>query len=154
MRLPLERAAAKAESAGKVSIPARALRVLAADDNATNQKVITAILAPLGVTLDVVSDGQAAIEACEQADYDLVLLDIHMPVLDGLDAARAIRDAEARAGRGRTPILAVTADASDQQRQAYLAAGMDGHVAKPIEVAKLYEAIDRAAAGDLIVKAA
>ncbi|MDG2523700.1 ATP-binding protein [Caulobacter segnis] len=154
VRLPLERAQAETPGDSKVVVPTRALRVLAADDNTTNQKVITAILAPLGVTLDIVNDGKAAIEACEQVDYDLVLLDIHMPVLDGLDAARAIREAETRAGRGRTPILAVTADASDQQRQAYLAAGMDGHVAKPIEVAKLYEAIDRAASGELTVKAA
>ncbi|WP_269716076.1 ATP-binding protein [Caulobacter sp. NIBR2454] len=154
VRLPLERVEDKAEAAGRGVNPARALRVLAADDNVTNQKVITAILAPLGVTLDIVSDGQAAIEACDQVEYDLVLLDIHMPVLDGLEAARAIRAAEAKGGRGRTPILAVTADASDQQRQAYIAAGMDGHVAKPIEVAKLYDAIDRAASGDLIVKAA
>ena len=87
------------------------------------------------------ADGQAAIDACGQVDYDLVLLDIHMPVLDGLEAARAIRAAEAKGGRGRTPILAVTADASDQQRQAYMAAGMDGHVAKPIEIAALYEVL-------------
>lgn len=71
-------------------------------------------------------------------------MDIQMPVMDGIDSARAIRAAEREAGRLRTPIIALTANALSHQVEEYLAAGMDGHVAKPIEIAKLYEAISRA----------
>ncbi|HPA38917.1 MAG TPA: response regulator, partial [Phenylobacterium sp.] len=87
---------------------------------------------------------KAAFEAWRDGAYDLVLMDIQMPVMDGIDSARAIREAEQAQGRRRTPIVALTANALSHQVQEYLAAGMDGHVAKPIEIAKLYEAISRA----------
>jgi signal transduction histidine kinase/CheY-like chemotaxis protein len=120
------------------------LRVLAADDNPTNQKVIAAVLAPLGAQVELVADGAACVEAWRRGGYDIILMDIHMPVMDGVEAARTIRDIEAADGRPRTPIVAVTANALAHQVEGYIAAGMDGHVAKPIEVTKLYAAIEAA----------
>jgi CheY-like chemotaxis protein len=120
------------------------LRVLAADDNPTNQKVIAAVLAPLGAQVELVADGAACVETWKRGDYDIILMDIHMPVMDGVEAARTIRDIEAADGRPRTPIVAVTANALAHQVEGYIAAGMDGHVAKPIEVTKLYAAIEAA----------
>ena len=73
--------------------------------------------------------------------YDLILMDIQMPIMDGITAATEIRKAEGATGRRRTPIVALTANALTHQVEEYLAAGMDAHVAKPIEIAKLYDAI-------------
>jgi signal transduction histidine kinase/AmiR/NasT family two-component response regulator len=124
----------------------RRLRVLAADDNPTNQKVIAAVLAPLGAEVEMVSDGAACVEAWKRGGYDIVLMDIHMPVMDGVEAARTIRALEISESRKRIPIVAVTANALVHQVEGYMAAGMDGHVAKPIEVTKLYDAIETAVA--------
>ena len=135
--------------------PAKApLRVLAADDNPTNQKVIEAVLTPLGAEVTMVPDGAACVEAWKAAKFDIVLMDIHMPVMDGIEAARAIRALEAQEGRTRTPIVAVTANALAHQVEDYLAAGMEGHVAKPVEVSKLYSAIEDAIASARMAKAA
>jgi signal transduction histidine kinase/CheY-like chemotaxis protein len=133
--------------------PAR-LRVLAADDNPTNQKVVEAVLAPLNADVVLVADGAACVEAWKIEHFDIVLMDIHMPVMDGLEAAQAIRALEAQDGRPRTPIVAVTANALAHQVEGYLAAGMDGHVAKPIEVTKLYAAIEAAMASARLAQAA
>jgi len=130
------------------------LRVLAADDNPTNQKVVEAVLAPLNAEVVLVSDGAACVEAWKAAKFDIVLMDIHMPGMDGVEAARAIRALEASEGRQRTPIVAVTANALAHQVEGYLAAGMDGHVAKPIEVTKLYAAIEQAVAAARLAQAA
>ena len=130
------------------------LRVLAADDNPTNQKVVAAVLAPLNAEVVLVADGAACVEAWKTGQYDVVLMDIHMPVLDGVEAARAIRALEAEEGRPRTPIVAVTANALAHQVEGYLAAGMDGHVAKPIEVTKLYAAIEAAMTAARLAQAA
>jgi signal transduction histidine kinase len=124
----------------------RRLRVLAADDNPTNQKVIAAVLAPLGAEVELVADGAACVEAWKRGGHDIVLMDIHMPVMDGVDAARTIRSLEVSENRKRIPIVAVTANALVHQVEGYMAAGMDGHVAKPIEVTKLYDAIETAVA--------
>jgi signal transduction histidine kinase/ActR/RegA family two-component response regulator len=121
-----------------------ALRLLAAEDNPTNQQVLAAVMGSLGIDIDIVANGRLAFEAWRDGSYDLILMDIQMPVMDGIDSARAIRSAEREAGRPRTPIVALTANALSHQVEEYLAAGMDGHVAKPIEIAKLYEAISRA----------
>ena len=137
-----------------VVIAAPRLRVLAADDNPTNQKVIAAVLAPLGAEVEMVADGAACIEAWKRGGYDIILMDIHMPVMDGVEAASAIRALEAAEGRSRTPIVAVTANALAHQVEGYLAAGMDGHVAKPIEVTKLYAAIEAAVAAARLADAA
>jgi signal transduction histidine kinase/ActR/RegA family two-component response regulator len=120
------------------------LRLLAAEDNPTNQQVLAAVMESLGIDIDIVADGRQAVDAWRVGGYDLVLMDIQMPVMDGIDAAREIRAIETSEKRKRTPIVALTANALTYQVDEYLAAGMDGHVAKPIEIAKLYEAISAA----------
>ncbi|MDO8910731.1 MAG: ATP-binding protein [Phenylobacterium sp.] len=148
VELPLERgvavAAAPAAASAGDNPEEGALRLLAAEDNPTNQQVLAAVMGSLGLDIDIVADGKLAFEAWRDGAYDLILMDIQMPVMDGIDAARAIRAAEREQGRPRTPIVALTANALSHQVEEYLAAGMDGHVAKPIEIAKLYEAISRA----------
>jgi len=148
--LPLERGS---ETASPVASPPpaqevdrRRVRLLAAEDNLVNQKVLKAIIEPTGVELAVVADGKSAVEAWRNESWDVILMDIQMPIMDGIAATRLIRSAEAAEQRPRTPILALTANALVHQIDEYIAAGMDGHVAKPIEIAKLYDAIDRAMA--------
>jgi signal transduction histidine kinase/ActR/RegA family two-component response regulator len=121
----------------------RNVRVLAAEDNPVNQKVLRAIVEPLELQLSLVSDGRSAVEAWRKGDFDVILMDIQMPVMDGITAAKTIRAAEAQEHRPRTPILALTANALVHQVEEYLAVGMDGHVAKPIEIAKLFDALSR-----------
>jgi two-component system, sensor histidine kinase len=140
--------------AAEIGVQPARLRVLAADDNPTNQKVVAAVLAPLNAEVELVADGQACVEAWKAGQYDIVLMDIHMPVMDGVEAAQAIRALETQEGRVRTPIIAVTANALAHQVEGYLAAGMDGHVAKPIEVTKLYAAIEAAMAAARLAQAA
>ena len=120
------------------------VRVLAAEDNPTNQLVLSTILEIFGVQLHMVDNGRKAVEAWAIGDYDVILMDIQMPEMDGITAAREIRKAEAAEGRPRTPIVAVSANAMSHQVEEYLAAGMDGHVAKPIELNKLQNALERA----------
>jgi signal transduction histidine kinase/ActR/RegA family two-component response regulator len=147
--LPLPRGVARAKVQAVESTAAPSdhrLRILAAEDNATNQRVLRAVMEPLDVDLEIVADGKAAVEAWEAGQFDLILMDIQMPVMDGVAAAKAIRIAEVADGRPRIPILALTANALVHQVEEYLAAGMDGHVSKPIELARLYAAIDQALA--------
>ncbi|MFC3077623.1 ATP-binding protein [Phenylobacterium terrae] len=123
---------------------ALSLRVLAAEDNSVNQLVLKTLLHQIGVEPVVVEDGQAAVEAWERGDWDAILMDIQMPLMDGPTAARRIREREAATGRRRTPILALTANAMSHQVSEYLAAGMDGHIAKPIDAARLFQALQTA----------
>ncbi len=146
VELPLPRAEADAEAPSE---PAscrgdKGLRLLAAEDNPTNQQVLAAVMESLDLDVDIVADGREAVEAWKTGEYDLILMDIQMPVMDGIAAARHIRGAELATGRARTPIVALTANALTHQVAEYMAAGMDGHVAKPIEIAKLYGAISAA----------
>jgi CheY-like chemotaxis protein len=113
---------------------------------AVNQLVLKTLLHQLGVDPHVVADGKAALDAWEAQPWDLILMDIQMPVMDGLTASSAIRRREAETGRARTPIIALTANAMSHQVSQYLAVGMDGHVAKPIEIAALYQALNTAMA--------
>jgi CheY-like chemotaxis protein len=131
------RAPANASSAAEIS----SLRILAAEDNATNQLVLKTVISTFGLDVDIVPDGQKAVEAWASGDYDLILMDIQMPVMDGITATREIRATEARTGRPRTPIVALSANAMVHQVKEYLNAGMDMHVAKPIQLAKLHEAL-------------
>ena len=122
------------------------ISILAAEDNAVNQLVLKTLLAQVGVEPTLVGDGLQALDAWRHGAFDLILMDVQMPVMDGLAATLAIRAAEtADPGRARTPILALTANAMQHQVAEYLAAGFDGHVAKPIDAAKLYAAIAAAA---------
>jgi signal transduction histidine kinase/ActR/RegA family two-component response regulator len=125
--------------------PAIALRVLAAEDNAVNQLVLKTLLHQMGVEPTVVDNGQLAVAAWETGDWDVILMDIQMPVMDGLTATAQIRAREAAEGRARTPIVALTANAMSHHVEQYSAAGMDSHVAKPIQAAELFAALTRAA---------
>jgi signal transduction histidine kinase/CheY-like chemotaxis protein len=148
--LPLVRAAdhesVTADEPDETKIPPaeedeRALRILTADDNATNRLVLQALLGPLDVELTQVENGREALEAWREGSFDVILMDIQMPELDGVQATLAIRSEEARDGRARTPIFALSANAMPHQVQEYLAAGMSGYIAKPINAAKLYEVL-------------
>jgi signal transduction histidine kinase/AmiR/NasT family two-component response regulator len=121
------------------------LRVLAAEDNEINQLVLKTLLHQMGVDAVIVDNGQALVEAWETGVWDVILMDIQMPVMDGVTAAALIRQKEHASGRLRTRIIALSANAMAHQVSQYLAAGMDGHVAKPIEAAALYNALCAAA---------
>ncbi|HTX48601.1 MAG TPA: ATP-binding protein [Caulobacteraceae bacterium] len=133
---------AETSSAAGPAVRERPLRVLAAEDNPTNRKVLAALLRPLGVELTIVEDGQAAIDHWMSEPCDMILMDIQMPRMSGLAAAEVIRAAERARGARPTPIVALSANAMNHQVNSYLAAGMTAHVAKPIEVAVLYRTID------------
>lgn len=120
----------------------RPLRILLAEDSLVNQKLAVGLLQKYGHTVDVVGDGRAALATVETQDYDLVLMDVQMPEMDGLEATRAIRVREARHG-GHLPIIAMTAHAMKGDRERCLEAGMDSYVAKPIRARELFEAIAR-----------
>ena len=125
-------------------LPADSLRVLVAEDNPVNQMVLQTLFGAAGVDVVLVDDGEAALAAWTAQPWDIVLMDIQMPKMNGIEAARAIRAREAQEGRARTAIIAVTANAMAHQARDYLAAGMDDVVAKPVELAALLAAMDRA----------
>ena len=106
-----------------------------ADDAAANRELVTAILGSLGVAIETVADGAEAVEAARSGLYDLILMDVHMPVMDGLNATRAIRKLEGPAGRA--PIIALTANVQPDQVERCREAGMDAHVGKPVQVDEL-----------------
>ena len=113
-------------------------RILLAEDNPVNQEVAVALIGSAGLAVDVASDGQQAVAMAQAGDYALVLMDVQMPVMDGLDATRAIR----RLPQGAAlPILAMTANAFDEERQRCLDAGMDDHVAKPVVAEQLFSTL-------------
>jgi len=115
-------------------------RVLMADDAAANRELVSAILRNLGLEIDTVADGAEAVHAAHSGLYDLVLMDVHMPVMDGLTATREIRRMQAQ-GERRIPILALTANVQADQVTRCLEAGMDGHLAKPIQITELAAAL-------------
>ena len=120
------------------------LRILLAEDNAVNQKVALRILDKLGYRADVASNGLEALEALERQTYDVVLMDVQMPEMDGLDASRRI--CERWPDESRPRIIAMTANAMIEDREACFAAGMDDYVAKPVHPEELAEALSRARA--------
>ena len=138
---------APAEAAGDAPAMGGALKMLVVDDNAINRTVLQAMLGHLGVASDVARDGHEAVALWEAGSWDAILMDIHMPGMDGLEAGRVIRSREAAEGRARTPILAVTASVLVHETDRYLAAGMDGFVAKPIAARRLVAALDSALGG-------
>jgi len=124
----------------------RKLRILLAEDNPVNQKLAVRMLEKRGHTVVVVPDGQQAVDAVESQPFDLVLMDVQMPVMGGFEAAAAIREREKTTGR-HLPIIAMTAHAMKGDRERCLEAGMDGYVPKPIRSEELFEAIDTVLAG-------
>jgi PAS domain S-box-containing protein len=118
------------------------LRVLLAEDNPYNQAVMEELLARRGHTLHVVGDGRAALTTLEQGDFDVMLLDIHMPELDGFQVVAVQRQREHLTG-GHLPIIALTARSVAGERERCLQAGMDDYLPKPVRAAELFAAIDR-----------
>jgi CheY-like chemotaxis protein len=133
-----------ARSVGPAVQPARGnaeegLRILLAEDNPINMMLIRELLRRRGHSITEVATGTDAVKAMLEGRFDLLLTDIHMPGMDGIEAARAIRAGEARSGRPRTPIVALTADALDGGKRACQDAGMDGFLTKPVDPAELEE---------------
>jgi signal transduction histidine kinase/ligand-binding sensor domain-containing protein len=119
--------------------PGCRLRVLVAEDNPVNQKVVVRLLERRGHSVEVVPNGRSAVEAARGAEFDVILMDLHMPEMDGFEAAAAIRQQS-----GRTPpIVAMTAAAMAGDRERCLAAGMDDHIAKPLKAAQLVATVER-----------
>jgi CheY-like chemotaxis protein/HPt (histidine-containing phosphotransfer) domain-containing protein len=122
------------------------LRILVVEDNAVNRRVASGLLGKRGHAVTTADDGRKALDRLEQESFDVVLMDIQMPELDGFQATAEIRELE-RLGRARTPIIAMTALAAAGIRERCLESGMDDYVAKPIDVAKLMAALDRHTGG-------
>ncbi len=116
------------------------LRVLLAEDNPVNQMLATRILEKLGHKVQVVNDGKAAVQRAQAEDFDMILMDVQMPEMDGLEATTAIRSAERITGR-HVPIVAMTAHAMKGDREKCLSAGMDAYLSKPIRVEELKQAL-------------
>lgn len=149
VRLPLEHVGHVPALPDVIGPPAAAddrtqVRLLVAEDNRANQLVIDTLLRQIGITPVIVPNGRAAVAAWEEKPWDLILMDVQMPEMDGPTATSIIRRRELDSGQTRTPILALTANAMDHQLLEYRQAGMDGLVAKPIEIDKLFSAISGA----------
>jgi len=138
---PLARASREAST--------KRLHVLVAEDNAVNQRVIVRLLEKMGHIPILAYNGQEAVEAYESRPFDVVLMDVQMPVMDGLAATQAIRQSEARnPGRRRLPIMALTAYAMRGDRERCLAAGMDEYLTKPVKPEELAAALNRLVQSD------
>jgi len=127
--------------------PARGLRVLLAEDNAANQRVASLLLERMGHTVELAANGAIALERLSAEAFDAVLMDCQMPVLDGYEATRRVRSGALPGVNPRVPVIALTAYARPEDRAQCLAAGMDGHVSKPIRPAELQAALSSCRAG-------
>jgi CheY-like chemotaxis protein len=116
-------------------------KILLAEDNIVNQTLALRLLEKWGYGVSVVADGQAAISALEKVSFDIVLMDIQMPGMDGFEATAKIREKEKLSGE-HTPIIAMTAHALKGDQERCMAAGMDGYVSKPIRTSELFSAIE------------
>jgi CheY-like chemotaxis protein len=119
------------------------LKLLIADDNQVNQLILQTMLLPMGFELTTVDDGRAALDALKQDAFDIVLMDVQMPVMDGISAVREYREFEKEACRPPIPVIAVTANVMAHQVTEYEEAGMSGMVEKPIQFAALVAEIGR-----------
>jgi CheY-like chemotaxis protein len=120
--------------------PARPLRILVAEDNSVNQVIARRLLERRGHQVAIAGDGGQALAAIEGACFDLVMMDVQMPVIDGLEATRRIRARERGTGT-HLPVIAMTAHAMKEDRDRCRDAGMDGYVTKPVEASELFAAI-------------
>jgi len=123
--------------------PARRLHILLAEDNLVNQKVATALLKNRGHRVEVVGTGRLAVERSQEEAFDLILMDLQMPEMDGWDATRQIRERDLRRGI-HVPIFALTAHAMNHAQEQCMDAGMDGVIVKPFDPTQFYEIIERA----------
>jgi len=126
--------------------PSRPLHILLAEDSLVNQKVASAMLERAGHTVTIADNGRKAVAALEHGPFDLVLMDVNMPEMDGLEATIAVRASEKDTGK-RVPIIAMTANAMKGDREKCIAAGMDDYLAKPVRAPELLAAIEKAIAG-------
>ncbi len=136
-----DRATPEAAPGAQAPVPVAPLRILVAEDNATNQQLAGLVLQRLGYRADIVGNGLEALEALQRQPYDVVLMDVQMPEMDGLEATRRIH--QLWPGADRPHIIAVTANAMADEREVCLAAGMDAYVSKPIRFADLADALAR-----------
>ena len=125
--------------------PLEGLSILVVEDNATNRMIVTKMLEGLGASVGTAEDGERGVEAALGGAFDLILMDIQMPGIDGIEATRQIRRSQTFVAP--TPIIALTANVLTHQRATYLAAGMDGVVGKPVSPAALLAEIASVAAG-------
>ena len=133
---PILPAATSAEA--RIKALYRGARVLLAEDEPINQEISRGLLEEVGLVVDLAEDGITAVDMVKATNYALVLLDIEMPLLDGVEACRAIR---LYPGREKTPILAMTANAFEEDRQRCSEAGMNDHIAKPVDPDVLFETL-------------
>jgi CheY-like chemotaxis protein len=142
VRLPLQRAEAP-EAADETFLGPSALpsRVLVAEDHETNRAVLKHYLDQMGIAASFVVNGEEAVEAARAGGWDAILMDVQMPVMDGIEAVRLIRDHERRQGLPRTPVVALTANAMAHHLAEYSACGMDAVVPKPIEFSRLIQTL-------------
>ena len=113
------------------------------EDNLINQQVMKSQLAVLGLDVEIAENGQVGLDKWREGSFDIILADCHMPVMDGIEMTQNIREQESEANRDRTPVIAVTANALQGEDARCLAAGMDDFLAKPVEIAKLKDAIEK-----------
>ena len=130
------------EGSGRVGSSDQPLRLLLAEDNLVNQKLAGLILRKRGYQVTIVDNGRLALEALAREPFDLVLMDVQMPEMSGLEVVRALRVREAGVGH-HMPVIAMTANAMKGDAENCLAAGMDDYIAKPMQAAGLYAVIDR-----------
>ena len=156
LELSLKRAADPAPAPARPAMPSRprlapgeagdavpSAHILLVEDDAVNQMVLAAMLEQLGCRVDIVDDGAAACDAAAHTHYDMVFMDCHMPLMDGFEATRRIRDDEARTDGTHTPIVALTALALAGDRERCLDSGMDDYMTKPVRAAQLAAAVQR-----------
>jgi len=138
------------------SLPARTLRVLLAEDHPVNRKLVMTVLVKRGHAVDAVDNGRAALDAVGRSHYDIVIMDLQMPEMGGLEATVAIRERERAIGGGvpGIPIVALTAHAMRGDRERCLAAGMDEYLAKPIDVGLLVTTVERLGSAESGVRSA
>ncbi len=128
--------------------PDRTLRILLAEDNAVNQKFAVRTIEKAGHTVVVANNGRDAVDAWQREPYDVVLMDVQMPEMDGFQATGRIRELEQEHGKEqRTPIIAMTANAMKGDRERCLEAGMDGYVSKPVKRSTLFAEIEKVLGG-------
>ena len=128
------------------AVPSRLLRVLLAEDTPANQRVVTHVLGKRGHSVEVAENGQQALDAVGRQDFDVLLMDVQMPVMDGFAATQAIRKL-ADPQKAHLPIIAMTAHALKGDAERCLGAGMDGYLSKPVKGQELIELIERLAVG-------